>query len=147
MFMNNRFMKFSQLFSACKTLLKITGCAVILVTASACSIIEATSSTSGTVDSVTPDVTLRHFVDVRIATIKKEAAIGYGENLDALAEMLGKEDKVAFGAWMQLNYDVLFDGLEKSDDLIARIERTLPNTWSNPKIYFFNGSNRKFDVK
>jgi len=123
--MNNRFIKS---FSSGVRLLKITSYAVILVMVSACSIIEGTSSTSGTVDTATPDVTLKHFVDVRIATIKKEAAIGYGENLDALAEMLGKEDKVAFGAWMQLNYDSLFDNLEKSDDLIARIEKTLPNT-------------------
>ena len=128
MFMKNQFMKLTKLFPCCRTFLLTTSCAAILVTSSACSILETTSSTSGTVDTVTPDVTLKHFVDVRIATIKKEAAIGYGENLDALAEMLGKEDKVAFGAWMQLNYDVLFDDLEKSDDLIARIERTLPNT-------------------
>ena len=125
MFMNNRFMK---LFPSAVTLLKTTSYVVILVMVSACSIIEGTSSTSGAVDAVTPDVTLKHFVDVRIATIKKEAAIGYGENLNALAEMLGKEDKVAFGAWMQLNYDSLFDNLERSDDLIARIEKTLPTT-------------------
>lgn len=125
MFIHNQFIKS---FSSATRLLKITAYAVMLVMLGACSIMEGTSSTSGTVDAATPDVTLKHFVDVRIATIKKEAAIGYGENLDALAEMLGKEDKVAFGAWMQLNYDTLFDNLEKSDDLIARIEKTLPST-------------------
>jgi len=117
-----------KVFFSCQTRLKITASAVLLVTVSACSTMEGISSSSDTADAATPDVTLKHFVDVRIATIKKEAAIGYGENLDALAEMLGKKDKVAFGAWMQLNYDDLFDGLKKPDDLIARIKKTLPDT-------------------
>ena len=110
------------------TTVKIITISTLLITATACSITDVTSTTSGTVDSVTPDITLKHFVDVRLATIKKEAAVGYGENLDALAEMMGKRDKIAFGAWMQLNYDELFNGLDKPGDLITRIEKSLPTT-------------------
>ena len=112
----------------CLQAMKLTTCGIIFAAASGCTITDVTSSTSSTLDAVTPDITLNRFVDVRLATIKKEAAVGYGENLDALAEMMGKEDKIAFGAWMRLNYSTLFDDLEKSADLVARIEETLPHT-------------------
>ena len=108
--------------------LKNATVAAALLLAASCSVTDVTSTTSGSVDAVTPDVTLNHFVDVRLASIKKEAAAGYGENLDALAEMLGREDKVAFGAWMQLNYDALFTNLDKPGELIVRIEKNLPTT-------------------
>lgn len=87
-----------------------------------CTITDVTSSTSGTLDAVTPDITLNQFVDVRLASIQKEAAQGSGENLDALAELMGKNDKQAFASWMQMNYDELFSNLEKPSQLISRIE-------------------------
>lgn len=87
-----------------------------------CTTTDITSSTSSTVDTVTPDVTLNRFVDVRIASIKKEAAAGEGENLEALAQLMGKQDKQAFSGWMQVNYDVLFNNLEQPKELISRIE-------------------------
>ncbi len=131
MSISGEFLKSSQTINMKRkstSTIKVAAVAALLLASSACSIIETTSTTSSSVDAVTPDITLKHFVDVRLATIKKEAAVGYGENLDALAEMMGKEDKIAFGAWMQLNYDELFSNLEKSGDLIARIEKSLPTT-------------------
>ncbi len=101
----------------------ITG--VVLTTAillSGCTITEITSSTSGTLDTVTPDITLNRFVDVRLASIQKEAAQGEGENLNALAELMGKKDKQAFSSWVHANYDELFSNLEKPSQLITRIE-------------------------
>jgi len=89
---------------------------------SGCTITDVTSSTSGTLDTVTPDITLNRFVDVRLASIQKEAAQGEGENLDALAELMGKKDKQAFSSWMHENYDELFSNLEKSSQLISRME-------------------------
>ena len=77
-----------------------------------CSITDVTSSTSGTLDTVTPDVTLNRFVDVRMASIQSEAAQGEGENLNALAELMGKQDKKAFSSWMSANYDELFTDLK-----------------------------------
>jgi len=88
----------------------------------ACSITDVTSSTSGTLDTVTPDVTLNRFVDVRMASIQNEAAQGEGENLNALAELLGKQDKKAFSSWMNANYDELFTDLKQPSQLISRIE-------------------------
>jgi len=88
-----------------------------------CTITDVTSTTSDTVDAVTPDITLNRFVDVRLASIQKEAAQGNGENLDALAELMGKKNKQAFSIWMHTNYDVLFTDLEKPSQLVARIQR------------------------
>ena len=87
-----------------------------------CTITDVTSSTSGTLDTVTPDVTLNRFVDIRMASIQKEAAQGEGENLDALAQLMGKDDKQAFSLWMQTNYDELFTGLDQPSQLISRME-------------------------
>jgi len=87
-----------------------------------CTITDVTSSTSGTLDAVTPDVTLNRFVDIRLASIQKEAAQGEGENLEALAELMGKKDKQAFSFWVHENYDALFTDLEKPSQLISRIE-------------------------
>lgn len=93
-----------------------------LLVVSACTITDITSSTSSTLDTVTPDASLNRFVDVRIAAIKKEAAAGEGESLNALANLMGKEDKVAFSGWMQTNYDELFNNLQQPTELISRIE-------------------------
>jgi hypothetical protein len=97
-------------------------CVSALLAVSACTITDITSSTSSTLDAVTPDVTLTRFVDVRIASIKKEAAAGEGENLEALAQLMGKQDKTAFSGWMQVHYDELFNNLEQPSELISRIE-------------------------
>ena len=109
---------------------KIAVAAAILASMSACSITDTTSTTSGSVDAVTPDVTLNRFVDVRIASIKQEAAAGEGENLDALARLMGKADTDAFSGWMQVHYDALFDGLEQPSELISRIESLSRSTRS-----------------
>ena len=93
-----------------------------LLSVSACTIVDFTSSTSSSLDTVTPDVTLNRFVDVRIASIKKEAAAGEGENLEALANLMGKQNKAAFSGWMQTNYEELFNNLEQPTELISRIE-------------------------
>ncbi len=87
-----------------------------------CTITDITSSTSGSLDTVTPDVSLNRFIDVRFASIQKEAAQGEGENLNALAELMGKDDKVAFSYWMNANYDELFTNLKQPSQLISRIE-------------------------
>ena len=113
----------SQFQSAKRPLLTILFAGALL-SMSACTTTEFLSSTSSTLDSVTPDVSLNQFVNVRIASIKKEAAAGKGENIDALAQLMGKKDKKAFSIWMQENYDVLFDGIEQPSELISRIQFT-----------------------
>jgi len=88
----------------------------------ACTITDITSSTSDTLDAVTPDITLNRFVDVRIASIREEAAAGQGENLQALAQLMGERDSAAFSRLLQVNYDRLFNNLEQPSELIGRIE-------------------------
>ena len=92
--------------------LQLTGCATT----------DGLSTTSGVVDAVTPDITLNNFVGVRLASIQQDAAQGEGENLEALANLMGKEDKQAFSHWMQSNYDALFTDLKNPVELISRIE-------------------------
>ncbi len=117
-------MKTNQLLKTTLTLAFLT----TALTLGGCTITDVTSSTSGTLDAVTPDITLNRFVDVRLASIQKEAAQGEGENLDALAELMGKEDKQAFSIWMHTNYDELFSNLEKPTQLISRIETRTNNS-------------------
>lgn len=92
-----------------------------------CTITDITSSTSGTLDTVTPDMSLNHFVDTRIASIQKDAAQGEGENLNALAELMGQKDKKAFSLWVHANYDELFTELDKPSQLISRIKTQAPD--------------------
>ena len=87
-----------------------------------CAITETTSTTSGVVDTVTPDITLNKFVNLRLASIQKEAAQGQGENLDTLASLMGKSDKQAFSSWVHSNYNQLFSDLNEPSQLISRIE-------------------------
>lgn len=115
-------MKNNPLFNRAISAAILTAALSAAILTGGCTITDVTSSTSGTLDAVTPDVTLNHFVDVRLASIQKEAAQGKGENLDALAELMGKKDKRAFSLWVHANYDVLFANLEKPSQLISRIE-------------------------
>ena len=96
--------------------------AVSIMSLSACTTTDFISSTSSTLDAVTPDVTLNNFVNTRFAAIKKEAAAGSGENIAVLADLMGQKDSDHFSGWMQTNYDVLFGDIQKPVELISRIE-------------------------
>ena len=99
-----------------------------LTVLSGCTAVEFLSSTSSTLDAVTPDVTLNNFVNVRIASLKKEAAVGEGESIEALAQLMGREDKKAFSSWLQVNYDDLFNNLNEPSELISRINASENNS-------------------
>lgn len=102
---------------------KILICACCISMLSACTAItEVTSSTSSTLDAATPDITLNHFIDERYDQIRKDAAVGGGENIDALAQLMGRKDTKALSSWMKANYDTLFSDLKQPQDLIARLE-------------------------
>lgn len=91
---------------------------------SACTAVtDITSSVSSTLDAVTPDITLNNFIDKRFDAIRKDAASGGGENIDALAELMGKGDSAQFATFMQQNYHQLFSNVNRSSELIARIEQ------------------------
>jgi len=95
----------------------------VIINLSACAAFtEFSSSTSSTVDTVTPDVTLNEFVNKRYVAIRHDAANGGGENLDALAQLLGEKDKQVFAKKMQSNFDNVFKDVAEPADIIARIE-------------------------
>jgi len=95
----------------------------ILASLSACSAFtEISSSASSTADAVTPDITINEFVNKRYVAIRHDAANGGGENLDALAQLLGEKDKIAFAQKMQSNFDHIFKGIQTPSDIIVRIE-------------------------
>jgi len=96
----------------------------IVASIAACTAItDVTSSTSSTLDTVTPDITLNNFIDMRFDAIRKDAATGGGENIEALAQLMGRKDPQAFANWMQLNYEQLFSGIKQPADLIVKIHR------------------------
>jgi len=101
----------------------------IVASLSACAAFtEVSSSTSSTSDAVTPDVTLNEFVNKRYVAIRHDAANGGGENLDALAQLLGEKNKQAFAEKMKLNFDRVFKDVDQPSDIIARIENQVIST-------------------
>jgi hypothetical protein len=86
-------------------------------------------STTDATGSTTPDSKSARgeqseaFVRHRFEAIRFEAARGEGENIDALAVLLGEHDRAAFGQWMKRNYATLFADLRQPVDLLARIEQ------------------------
>ena len=87
---------------------------------SGCKITDDTSS-SGSQGTVAPDVTVSRFVDIRMASIQKEATQGEGENLDALADLMGKKDEQAFYPGCMKIMMSCFSDLEKPSQLLPRI--------------------------
>jgi len=106
----NNFFKIVILSSICTN---FVACAVFT---------EVSSSTSSTADAVTPDITLNEFVQKRYVAIRHDAANGGGENLDALAQLLGKKDKTKFAGLMKENFDRIFNDIEEPSQIITRIE-------------------------
>jgi hypothetical protein len=82
----------------------------------------ATDTVSGVLSSTTPGSDTTAFVTDRFKAIRAESARGQGENVEALATMLGEPDRKEFARWMQANYKPLFTDLKKPDDLVARIK-------------------------
>jgi len=61
------------------------------------------------------------FVASQLPYLRREAAAGEGENLRALAELIGAQDPEAFGQWIQAHYEPLFTDLREPGQLLARI--------------------------
>lgn len=102
---------------------KLLAVSALAVSMSACTgITEITSSTSSTLDTVTPDITVNEFVSKRYVAIRNEAAKGSGENLNALAQLMGKDDKRIFAKELKLNFDEIFGNIKVPTDIIAKIE-------------------------
>lgn len=84
------------------------------------------SSRASTDASVTEPDTPRHqqavaFVQSQRDPLRREAATGGGEHIDALAEMLDDSQPNDLGPWMQAHYDQLFTPRLAAAALVARI--------------------------
>lgn len=104
--------------------LKLITAGIMAATISACTTTDFTSSTSSTLDAVTPDVTLQEFVSKRYVAIRQEAANGGGENIDALAQLMGKQSSQQLSQQMQKNFETIFTNVQQPEDILARIKQT-----------------------
>jgi len=106
-----------------KKITRLLALSALAASMTACTgITDVTSSTSSTVDTVTPDVTLNEFVTKRYVAIRNEAAKGSGENLNALAQLMGKKDSHEFAKNIKTNFDYIFADVKTPIDIIAKIE-------------------------
>ncbi|MES1925195.1 DUF3015 family protein [Salinisphaera sp. T31B1] len=74
-----------------------------------------TTDTANDVDART-HAARREFVDSQYAMLKREAAQGSGEHLDALAYMMHAQDTAAFDAQIQAHYQTLFGNADEAGD-------------------------------
>ncbi len=83
------------------------------------------SQTSTNASITEPDMpryaSARVYVASQLPMIRREAAVGGGENLRALAALMHQDDPRAFGQWMQANYGELFSDLSEPEMLVTRI--------------------------
>ncbi len=101
---------------------KLLSLSALILSISSCGITDITSSTSSTLDAATPDVTVNEFVNKRFVAIRTEAAQGQGENLQALAQLMGQKDTRAFSKKLKANFDAIFSNVDSPEQIIARIE-------------------------
>ena len=65
------------------------------------------------------------FVASNMDTLAKEIAIGYGESVDTLAELLDIEDKAIFASALQANYNNIYSSQSvKMADVLDNISTT-----------------------
>ncbi len=81
----------------------------------------ATNSVSKISQSSSDDSKKTAFINDRFEAIRFEAAKGGGENIDALAALLGEPDRQDFARWMKTNYAPLFADLRQPTELLTRI--------------------------
>lgn len=68
-----------------------------------------TSGTSGcTKAKLVMNERAQEFVASNMDVLSKEIAVGHGESVDTLAELLSVEDKAAFSASLQANYNSIY---------------------------------------
>ena len=86
-----------------------------------------TASTAGTTAYIVgknhhDDFAAAHdFAHSQRVALRSEAASGGGENLNALADLLGASDGQAFGRWMQRHYTALYPAHPTQANLVDRI--------------------------
>lgn len=85
---------------------------------------QATTNASNNIFAQTHEAR-RQFVGSRYAMIKREAAYGSGQDLDALAYMMQSGDRQDFESKLQANYGQLFSGRPNADTFLSRLYRVV----------------------
>jgi len=113
-------------------ILALTGCTALTTTtdhgidaATALGHNLATSSRASSEQLVTEPDTPRYasarvFVTSQLPLLRREAAAGGGENIDALARLLNT-DGDALGYWMQTHYASLFERESEPETIVQRV--------------------------
>jgi hypothetical protein len=77
-------------------------------------------------DTITASAQTRHFAASNLDDLARDAALGGGESLDALAALLEVEDHAAFGAFAQSHYDALFPtATVTSEEMLGQLDRLM----------------------
>lgn len=110
--------------SGCSTLPITTDTAVHVTRITARGLVDSSRVTTDA--SITEPNTPRYrqtvaFVDSQRAQLSREAAIGGGEHIAALANLLGQDDAPRLGLWMQTHHGDLFTPQHDAADLVDRI--------------------------
>ena len=97
------------------------------------------ASTLGTLDCDNWDYTLHkknHFLQYQWSYLNEEASQGKGENIVALAQIMGCEEKTqpAFGILLHENYNSLFSTLKPPIEFFNKLEILISK---NPTYYCF----------
>ena len=124
----NRRMPLSVIVSLFAVLLGLTGCSAVVSTTNAVAdaahqTTRMTSSTSDSFEDAGYQHRAKRFVDTDIDAIRRQAARGYGDELDTLAVLLHEPHRATFPRWMQAHYAALFSNLQKPAQLLDRIHR------------------------
>lgn len=61
------------------------------------------------------------FVKSQLAYLRRDAAAGQGENLNAFASLMGEANSPDFNQWMQSNYEHVFGPARSSEELVSYI--------------------------
>lgn len=115
-----------MLSSGCTSLMTSTNRAVDVTKATAKGTTHASKATTDAL--ITEPDTPRYaeaeeFVRSQRAQLARQAATGGGEDIDALASLLGRQDSRPMGRWMQRHYRSLFsDRSVSASTIVSRID-------------------------
>lgn len=77
-------------------------------------------------DTITASAETRHFAASNLDDLARDAALGGGESLDALAALLRVEDRGAFGTFAQSHYETLFPtATVTSEEVLDHLDRLM----------------------
>lgn len=81
---------------------------------------DVTSDTAQDIDSSTHQARLA-FVDSQLVLLRREAAAGGGQHVQALAKLMGEQDSKSFARALQANYGAIFVGDQNAEQVLQKV--------------------------